>query len=371
MKFTIDQATLLKELNLLQGIIERKATLPILSNVLLEAQEDGKIKLVATDLEIGFRSFIGGVVHEAGTTTVHARRLHDIMRRLPAGNVDFAVEDNALHLRCERIRYRLATQNPAEFPSLKECEGEPMAQIPAEQIADMIRRVLFTIRADDPRYSIGGALWEFAGDKLTLVGTDGHRLSLSRRPAEVATDEGASLVVPQKAMAELQKLTADHEGDAYLWHVHDSLFVRLGSREVHTSLQEQKFPDYGRVIPQGNDKTVHVETEAFRHAVDRVAVLSAESSRLVKLSLEPDALSVSTSNAQTGEAQEDLSVSYPGEAFAIGFNAQYLQDFFAVAGTQQVEMSFGQPMGQGLMRPVRDEQDPREDLYIVMPMALS
>ena len=371
MKFTIDQATLLKELNLLQGIIERKATLPILSNVLIEAQEDGKIKLVATDLEIGFRSFIGASVHEPGTTTVHARRLHDIMRRLPAGNAEFAVEDSALHLRSERIRYRLATQSAADFPSLKECSGEPVAQIPADQVADMIRRVLFTIKADDPRYSIGGALWEFSGDKLTLVGTDGHRLSLSRRPAEVSTDDSISLVVPQKAMSELQKLTADHDGDAYLWHVHDSLFVRLGSREVHTSLQEQKFPDYGRVIPQGNDKTVHVDTDAFRSAVDRVAVLSAESSRLVKLSLENDALTVSTSNAQTGDAQEDLSVSFSSEPFAIGFNAQYLQDFFGVAGTQAVEMSFGQPMGQGLMRPLREPEDPREDLYIVMPMALS
>jgi DNA polymerase-3 subunit beta len=371
MKFMIDQATLLKELNLLQGIIERKATLPILSNVLVEALEDGKIKLVATDLEIGFRSFIGASVQEGGTTTVHARRLHDIMRRLPAGNVEFAVEDSALHLRCERIHYRLATQNPGDFPSLKECAGEPMAQIPAEPLADMIRRVLFTIKADDPRYSIGGALWEFSGDTLTLVGTDGHRLSLSRRPADVSTDEPIRLVVPHKAMSELQKLTADHEGDAYLWHVHDSLFVRLGSREVHTSLQEQKFPDYERVIPQGNDKIVRVGAEAIRNAVDRVAVLSAESSRLVKMSLDKDALTVSTSNAQTGEAQEELSVAFEGEPFAIGFNAQYLQDFLGVAGTQEVEMSFGQPMGQGLMRPVREEDDPREDLYIVMPMALS
>lgn len=371
MKFTIDQTTLLKELNLLQGIIERKATLPILSNVLLEATVDGRLKLVATDLDLGFRAFIGASIDTPGTSTVHARRLHDIMRRLPAGQVEFETDDGHLHIRCERIRYRLATQDPGEFPALKECSGEPMAQVPAEHLSDMIRRVLFTIKADDPRYSIGGALWQFTGSSLTLVGTDGHRLSLSRRPADVSDDEERRIVVPLKAMAELQKLTAEHDGDAYLWHVHDSLFVRLGGREIHTSLQEQKFPDYDRVIPKANDKFARVGTEAIRNAVDRVAVLSAESTRLVKFTLDEGTMTISTSNVQMGEAQEEISVDYRGENFAIGFNAQYLQEFLGVAGTSEVELSFGQPMGQGLLKPLRTDGDPREDLYIVMPMALS
>ncbi len=371
MKITVDQSNFLRELSLLQGIIERKATLPILSNVMLVAEEEGRLRIAATDLEIGFRSSIPATVEIPGATTVHARRLHDILRRLPSGNVGFHQKGTDLHLNCERIRYRLATQEPDLFPSLREKEGTPVAQIDAAPLADMIKRVLFAITSDDPRYSIGGALFEFGDDLLTLVGTDGHRLAVSRRSVHRTGSEKESWVVPRKASSELLKLASDHEGDVFLWSSGGSLFAQMGEREISSSLQEQKFPDYNRVLPEGNDKNIEIETTALRSAIERVAVLSQEHTRLIKLELEEGLMRLSSSHQQLGEAQEEIAVDYAGESIAIGFNAQYLLDFIAVAGTEKVLVSLGKEMGQGLFQPVRTEDDARKDTYIVMPMALS
>jgi len=371
MKITLDQGTLLRELSLLQGIIERKATLPILANVLLSATDDGRLAITATDLEIGFRSSVPATVETPGTLTVHARRLHDIIRRLPPGNLGFRFADGSLHITCERIRYRLATQDSEQFPSLRQKEGQPALRVDAAALADMIKRVLFAITADDPRYYIGGALWELGEEALTIVGTDGNRLALSRRAVHQSEEGTTRLVIPRKAVSELLKLASDYDGDVFIWHSSNSLHAQMGERELSTSLQEQKFPDYNRVIPDGNDKSVILETALFRSAIERVAVLSQEHTHLVKLDLEAGLIRFSSSHQQLGEAQEELPLEYTGDPFSIGFNGQYLLDFLGVAGSEKVELSLGQSMGQGLLEPVRDSEDQREDVYIVMPMALS
>ena len=374
MKITVDQGSLLRELSLLQGIIERKATLPILANVLLTAHENGKLAIAATDLEIGFRSTIDATVEAPGTATVHARRMHDIVRRLPAGNLGFKLTDSFLHLQTERIRYKLATQDADQFPSLRTREGKPMAQLSAATLADMIKRVIFAITTDDPRYSIGGALWELEANALTIVATDGHRLSFCRRPAQRTSKskEVEKLVVPRKAVAELLRLASDHDGEIQLWNSHGNLFAAMGDREISTSLQEPRFPDYNRVIPQGNDRIVEIDRNLLKTAIERVAVLSQEHTHLVKLELQEGMLRVFSQHQQLGEAQEELSVEYTGEPFAIGFNAQYMLDYLAVTGTEKVRVCLGQEMTQGLFQPVRpDEDGGKVDKYIVMPMALS
>lgn len=372
MKITVDQGTLLRELSLLQGIIERKATLPILANVLLSAQENGRLSIVATDLEIGFRSSVEATVESPGTTTVHARRMHDIVRRLPAGNLGFQLSDGFLHVRTERIRYKLATQDPEQFPSIRTREGKPVAQLSAAALADMVKRVMFAITTDDPRYSIGGALWELDEKSLTIVATDGHRLSYCQREVQrgAKSKGGERMVVPRKAVSELLRLASDHDGDVQIWSSQGSLFAVMGEREVNTSLQEPRFPDYRRVIPENNDKKVQLGREALRSAIERVAVLSQEHTHLVKLELEKDMLRVSSHHQQLGEAQEEIPISYSGEPFAIGFNAQYVLDYLGVAGTESVQISLGQEMSQGLFEPVRDEDSGKKDKYIVMPMAL-
>lgn len=373
MKITVDQSSLLKELALLQGIIERKATLPILSNVMMTADESGKLSLVATDLEIGFRSSIDATVEKPGVTTVHARRFHDIVRRLPGGNLGFNLKDNFLHLQTERIRYKLATQEPDQFPTLKTREGDPVAQMEASALSDMIKRVMFAITTDDPRYSIGGALWSLGSDGLTMVATDGHRLSICCREAQgVKKKKGLDkAVVPRKAMAELLRLSSDHDGDVFLWASEGSLFALMGEREMQTSLQEPRFPDYQRVVPEDHDKEILLERDGFKSAIERAAILSQEHTHLVKLELDQGTLRVSAQHQQLGDALEEIAIDYSGKDFSIGFNAQYLLDYLGVAGTEQIVLTLGQSMGQGLLKPVRADEDVRQDLYVVMPMALS
>ncbi len=372
MKIRLEQGALLRELAMLQGIIEKKGTIPILSNVLLTATEDGRLNILATDLEVGFRSSVEAEVKTPGSTAVHARRLHDIVRQLPPGTLEFRQDGGSLHIQCERIKYRLATQDVDQFPSFRTREGNPVALIAADQLSDMIKRVLFAVTSDDPRYTLGGALWELNGDVLTMVSTDGHRLCLSRRTGQnVSKTAQAPVVVPRKALGELQKLAADHDGDAYFWIKDNSLFAQFGEREMWTNLQEQRFPDYKRVIPAGNDKTFEIGTSTFREAIGRVAVLSLEHTHLIRLELGTDLLKLSAVHQQLGEAQEEVALQYSGEGLPIGFNAQYLLDFLSVAGTDKVRVSLGREMGQGLFEPARPEGDNREDRYVVMPMALS
>lgn len=371
MKIKVDQGILLRELALLQGIIEKKATIPIISNVLMTATEEGRLVLQATDLEVGFRSSIEAAVEIPGTIAVHARRLHDIVRKLPAGILDFRQQEGSLHIACERIKYRLSTQEADLFPSPRTREGSPVFLLGADQLADMIKRVIFCVTTDDPRYTLSGALWELQEDNLQMVATDGHRLALSRRQGQnVGKEPLQPIVVPRKALAEMGRQAADHEGDVYFWFAAGTLFAQFGERELWTNLQDLRFPDYRKVIPAANDKILEIPTPSFREAIDRVSILSMEHTHLVKLDLKDGQLGLYSMNQQLGEAEEQLAVSYSGEPLAIGFNAQYLIDFLAVAGTERVRVILGREMGQGLFEPVRPADDRREDRYIVMPMSL-
>ncbi len=377
MKLILDQAALVAELSVLQGIVDRKAPIEELKNVRLEAKQDGRLVLTATDLEVGVVTQVTADVEEPGEILVEAREFHETMRRMPAGTVELRHPDDRgerkLQVEAERRHFRLPATDTSNYPTLPRKEGEePTAVISAGTLAEMIRGVIFTITVDDPRYSLGGALWEIESGQLTMVGTDGRRLALRRRPIQVVGDEIPKMIVPRKALAEIQKLAADHEGDAFLWVTPSHLFVQVGDRELETSLKNDTFPDYRKVIPENNDKVFDVDVKELRGALEGVSHLSQEQSRLVRLDLERELLVVSSSNPRGGMGRIELPVEYDGEILSIGFNAQYLVDFLAVVGTEKVRVSLGQPMTQGLFQPVREGGAPEgvEDLYIVMPMAL-
>lgn len=370
MRFVVDQAALLRELTLVQGIIERKATLPSLANIVITATESGQLKILATDLEVGLRTGVAATVEEPGTIAVDAKRIHEIVRRLPHGNLSFREKDGVLHVNLERIRYRLTTHDTEDYPSLPVKEGNPAGTIRSSLLAEMVRRVLFAITTDDPRYSLGGALFRLEDGTLLLVSTDGHRLSLTERPAKRLDPEVNDLIVPRKALAEIGKLAADDEADTFFWVQAGTLFVQVGERELNTHLPETRFPDFTRVVPEGNDKIVEVGTADLKNALDRVSVLSQDQSRMVRFSLSPETLALSTEHHQHGAANEELSVDYDGEAIDIGFNAQYIADYLAVAGTETIRLKLGEEMGQGLIEPGRGDDDDAKDAYVVMPMAL-
>ncbi|MBP7148070.1 MAG: DNA polymerase III subunit beta [Acidobacteria bacterium] len=370
MRFSVDQGALVRELSLVQGIVEKKTTMPILANVALTTTEDGQLTMIATDLEVGLRTVTQASVEVAGRIALHARRLHDIVRRLPSGTVQFSLEGTSMHIRCGSIRYRLAAQDPEQFPALRSHEGNPNATMAAEHLADAVRRVIFAVNVEDPRYTLGGALWELGEGDLTMVATDGHRLAISSRPAQKVGAGFPELLVPRKALFEIGKLAGEQDGDVYLWASPAGLIAVIGQREISTSLQEQRFPDYRRVVPKGNDKVFEVDTDALGDAIERVAVLSNEDTRLIRFDLSEGQLKVSSSNEKLGDAQEDLSITYDGKPVSIGFNAQYLADFLGATATDRVRLSLGEPMGQALLEPVRPGGDARQDRYIVMPMAL-
>lgn len=373
MKIVMEQGTLLRELSLIQGIIEKKTTIPILANVLLQATDDGTLSLTATDLEVGFRSTIKGQVGAAGRVAVNARRLHDIIRKMPTGSIGFRLDDSSLHLTCEKIKFRLAVQQADQFPSVRAHDGTPQVSLQATHLAEMIKRTLFAITASDPGYSLGGALWSMVDGSLTMVATDGHRLAFSKRPAEKVAGTLPEMLVPRKALGELGRLAAEHEGEVYLWGGGGHLFGLVGERELNSSLQEHRFPDYRKVInlALSNDKVFKVSTLRLKEAIERVSVLSLERTHLIKLELSAGSLTLSAVHPELGDAQDELAVDYKGKGLQIGFNAQYLLDFLGVAGTEMVQISLGEEMGQGLFEPVRTGDDVAEDRYIVMPMALS
>jgi len=371
MKFTVEQAPFMRAIALLQGVIEKKSTFPILHHVLLTATEEGRVSMVATDLEVGFRSEVEAKVAIPGRAAVPARRLFEVLRRLPAGTLNIRLEGSAFHIDCDRIRYKLTTQDPDQFPAVRGREGSPQAVISSDLLAEMTKMVLFAITADDPRYTLGGAQWEFSEDQLTMVATDGHRLSISTRPAQQVSRDVPAMLVPRTALREIQRLASEHDGDVYVWSTPGSLVALLGHREVTTTLQENhRFPDYRRVIPQNNEKTFEIDTQVLRDAVDRASVLRDEETKLVRIEVKPDQLQVIAVNDKFGSAQEELSIPYAGGELEIGFNAQYLLDFLNNAGTEKVRVSLGEPMSQGLFEPVRPVDDRRHDRYVVMPMAL-
>ena len=370
MKTIIDQPTLIRELSLLQGIIEKKSTLESLANVVLSAHEGGRVTLIGTDLEVGYRSSIPATVEQPGTVAVDARRLHDIVRRMPSGNLSFQLDGDALRITMEKIRFRLATHDTEDFPTLPRREGEPVGAVDGPAMADMVRRVLFAITTDDPRYSLAGALWSLDDEGLELVATDGHRLSLTRRPATRLGDLGQGILVPRKALAEVGRLVDGEAHEVRFWVEGGTLFVAVGERELSARLQEPKFPDYRKVLDVDNDKVFEIGTADLKAAIERVSVLSVEQSHMVKLDLAPERLVVSSHHHTHGEASEELAVDYDGAPLAIGFNAQYLLDFLGVAGTEKIRAHLGEPMGQGLFEPVREQDDDRVDRYVVMPMAL-
>ncbi|GAB4371892.1 MAG: DNA polymerase III subunit beta [Acidobacteriota bacterium] len=370
MKTIIDQPTLIRELSLLQGIIEKKSTLEALANVVLSAHDGGRVTLIGTDLEVGYKATIPATVEQPGTVAVDARRLHDIVRRMPPGNISFVLDGEALRITMEKIRFRLATHDTEDFPTLPRREGDPTGALDGPVMADMVRRVLFAITTDDPRYSLAGALWNLEEDALELVATDGHRLSLTRRPATRLGDLADGILVPRKALAEIGKLADDQQNEVRFWVENGTLFVTVGDRELSARLQEPKFPDYRKVLEVDNDKVFEIGTADLKAAIERVAVLSTEQSHMIRLDLAPERLVVSSRHHVHGDAVEELAVEYDGEPLEIGFNAQYLLDFLGVAGTEKIRAHLGEPMSQGLFEPVREEGDDRVDRYVVMPMAL-
>ena len=381
MEFVIQKSDLVRELQTVTGVVEKRATLPILANLLIEAVGDG-LQVGASDLEVTVRGTAKATVVKEGSVTLPAGKLHEIARSLPDAEVEFKLlERNQVGISCERTRYRIAGQPRDEFPNFPEIDSSKGLKIPAALLHEMIERVAFSITTEDPRYSLNGALFLLEKGRLTLVATDGHRLAYVAQDFDVSPKEEMRIIVPRKALLEVAKLTADEEGDAIFGRSENQVFFIVGTHRLTANVLEGKFPSYSNVMPETCETVVAVPTDEFSAAVRRVSLLANDRfGRAVRLSLAGGKLDLS-SKTELGEARETLNVGYDGGEVTIGFNARYLLDFLNVVGTDAVnlelnparsgegdqQVSAGDKPGQLRPASTKPQMDYR---YVVMPMHL-
>ena len=371
MEFTVNKADLLRELNLSQGVVERKTTIPILSNILFEADGD-RVHLTATDLELGIRCSCTADVKKSGAGTIPAKRLLDYVRLLPDGPIQVKFGENGwTNLNSGRSKTRIAGMSRESFPELPEMPAM-IAEIPVQTLLSMISRTIFAISAEESRFTLNGALLLISQTGITMVATDGHRLSMveSATPfPDLATPFRALL--PRKAMSEILKLGQEAGADAKIQFSADEnhLYFQLGDRLLSSRKLTGNFPDFERVLPKEQPNSVVMQRDELRSAIERVSQFSDERSRAIRLQVVSGEVKVHSSLSETGESEESLPVEYTGPSVEIGFNAQYLLDFLKAAPEAQAAFHFRDPHSAGELRPAGDGLQ-YHYRYVVMPMRI-
>jgi len=368
MKFSVQREHLENELQFLQGIAEKKKTIPILSNILMSAEGE-VLSLVATDLEVSLSTACPANVAEDGGCTVNSKKLFEVVRALPAGEINMSSDSGEwLEVRTGESYFRLVALPVNDFPEVPKPEFTDAAELPHAVFREMIRRTLFAVTKEDVRYSLNGALLEIGDGVLRMVATDAHRLALvEKADAEVGTKAQVRAIIPKKALAEIRDL-GEPETMLFAQDEHH-LYFKIEHRVLATRVIEGQFPAYEKVIPEGNPATVRFSADAMAGALRRVSLLASERSRAVKFSFTAGGATITSSNPEMGEARESLPVGYEGDEITVSFNAQYILDFLAVSTTDEVDIDLKDDSSQGLMKPVSEDGDLKYD-YVIMPMRL-
>jgi DNA polymerase-3 subunit beta len=370
MKFSISRDSLVKSLNLVAGVVERRQTLPILANVLIVLEQD-RLSLTGTDLEVELVGRMSlAVAGEPGEITVPARKLLEICKSLPEGSdIDFSVKENKASIKSGRSRFTLSTLPAREFPNVEDSIGTHRLTLKQGQLKRLIDRTGFAMAQQDVRYYLNGMLWELdAKKRLRVVATDGHRLAMCTLPEQlnVNGEGGTQVILPRKGVLELARLLMNDDADITI--IIGSNHIRAVTDEFTftSKLVDGKFPDYQRVLPRAPDKILTGSRQALRQAFTRTAILSNEKYRGVRLKLTRDALEIVANNPEQEEAEETVSVAYAGDALEIGFNVSYLLDVLGVLSGEEVKLSLADPNSSALL----EESDAGDSLYVVMPMRL-
>ena len=371
MQFIIGRNALQKELALVQGIVERKNTIPVLANILIESAGEDSIRISGTDLDVTIRCDADAdEVKIPGAICVPARKLFDIARLLPDAPVSFKKEDNEwVTVECDRSKFRLPGISKDTFPELPTFKSTPF-KLSAPVLKSLIDRTIFAITQEEGRYTLSGAKFEFDKQGVKMVTTDGHRLALvsTKNGGKEDESDGLDVLIPRKTLAELAKLTSDFEGEIGLGADDNHVYFQVGSRLLISRMLSGQFPNYEMVMPKNNDQTATFDTVALNQAIRRVALMADDRSHAIRLHLSKEQLLISSQNAEEGEARETLSTDFGGEETDIGFNAQYLQDFLNVVGTDKVVFEFKDANSQAQLRPGADEK--ADYRYVIMPMRL-
>ena len=367
MKFSISREALLRPLTLVAGVVERRQTLPVLSNVLIQVGQE-ELALTGTDLEVELIGrTVASRVDEPGSVTVPARKLMDICKSLPdQAELQFSIEEGRAVLRSGRSRFTLSTLPVAEFPSVEESPGSLELSLPRGVLKQLIDATSFAMAQQDVRYYLNGMLLEMRDNLIRAVATDGHRLAVCSRPAELRMESPQKLIVPRKGILELVRLLDDGEDPVSLTLGASHIRAHTGDFTFTSKLVDGKFPDYERVVPRGGDKVFIADRAELRQVLSRTAILSNEKYRGVRLNLEEGNLRVMANNPEQEEAEENIAIEYSGGPLEIGFNVGYLVDVLNALDEDRVQMTLADSNSSALM----EEPGGGDALYVVMPMRL-
>jgi DNA polymerase III subunit beta len=377
MEISVGRQEFLRELSATQSVVERKTTIPILSNFLLEAGAAGaedRLTIMATDLDQSIRTSCAAKVKTPGSCTMPARKLYDYIKLLPDGDISIKLMENHwVQIRSGRSNTKMVGMARANFPQLPEFPAGGLTQIPTASLKSMISKTIFAISNEESRYTLNGALLILKAESLAMVATDGHRLAHLEKSGESLKNISGEkkTLIPRKALAELESLLADTEEESLDFYDDEhTLFFRLGHRLLTTRKLTGQFPNYEAVLPRDNNKRVVVRSEDLMHSIQRVAQFADERSGAIKIRLEQNEMKISSSSADSGESEDTIETPYNFDAIVVGFNSTYLIDFLKAIGPGgEVRLEFKDAQSAGQMRP-EDADDDLKYRYIIMPMRI-
>jgi DNA polymerase-3 subunit beta len=370
MEFSVKKFDFFRELELIQGVVERKTTIPILSNLLCEAT-GSRLSITATDLEISICTACDAKVKKEGAGTIPAKKLFELIRLLPDSEIKFKLLDNHwVEIISDRKKYKMVGMARDNFPQLAPAP-HPLVKIPAKILSAMIARTAFAISTEESRYTLNGALLVLKPESAVMVATDGHRLALVETAHKFdGLNAEVRVLVPRKAMMEVQRLAAEAGEDAQVDFARDdtNLYFQFGGRLLISRLLTGQFPNYEAVLPRENDKKITLDRNELNDAVRRVSQLADQRSHAVKMALSKDGVEISSSSPEYGEAKESIEMEWKGAEISIGFNAQYLLDFLSAAAEGPISLELKDEQSAGQLRPLGD--DAYQYRYVIMPMRI-
>ncbi len=376
MEISVSKQELLRELTATQSVVERKTTIPILSNFLLEADEaEGRLTITATDLDQSIKTSCSAKVKKPGSCTIPARKLYDYIKLLPDGDISIKLQDNHwVQLRSGRSNTKMVGMARANFPQVPEFPSVSSVSLPVATFRNLISKTIFAISNEESRYTLNGALLILKPESLAMVATDGHRLAhIEKQGENLGTVPGGEkkTLIPRKALAELQSLLSNTDAEQVEFADDENqLFFRIGKRVLTSRKLTGQFPNYEAVLPRDNNKFIIIRSEDLSGSIQRVAQFADERSGAIKLRLEQNELRISSSSTESGESEDTIESPYQFDALVVGFNSAYMLDFLkAIGNAGEVRLEFKDAQSAGQMRP----EDPSDDYkyrYIIMPMRI-
>jgi DNA polymerase-3 subunit beta len=365
MKFSVPKEIFLDELQLLQGIVEKRNTMPILANILMNVSEK-EVDLTGTDLEVGLKTHFAAEIQKPGAITVNGKKIFEIVKSLPEGQgVTVELKGETIEITAGESEFKVLCMQKEDYPQVPEAKFEKKIKLPLKDVKDMIDRVLYAI-TQEQRYYLNGALLSLKNKHMELVSTDGHRLAYTAKAEDgLKVEKELSVIVAKKTLVELRKFE-DEEVEFDLDE--NNLFFKVGARTLISRIIESKFPNYQAVIPKDNPNLLSLSREDLAGAIRRVSLLSAERSKGIKFYLEKNRMKLFSSNPEIGEARDRLDVEYRGQDLEIGFNSQYLLDFLTAVTSERVTFEIKDENSAVLLKPEAEEE--LKNIYVLMPMKI-